>query len=47
VKSVKDQWRLIIKPLKKNKDEYIPCNIDEIADAVEVILVQKVSKHYE
>ena len=38
VKSRREQWRIIIQPLDKDKKPYVPCNIDEIAE---------VSKHYE
>lgn len=47
VKSRKDAWRIIIRPLDENKKPYDPCNIDEIASVVEIVEIREVSKHYE
>ena len=47
VKTSKEPWRIIIRPLKSDKNPYVPCSIDEIADEVKVIEVSEVSKHYE
>lgn len=47
VKTRKDPWRIILRPLDDNKDPYDPCNIDEIANIVEIVEIREVSKHYE
>ena len=47
VKTRRDPWRLILQPLKENEEGYIFCKIDEIADAVKIVGVREVSKHYE
>lgn len=47
VSSRKDKWRIILCPLDENENEYIPCNIDEIAGIVKIIEVEEVSPHYE
>lgn len=47
VKSRKDKWRIILCPLDENGNEFIPCNIDEIADNVKIIEIEEVSPHYE
>ena len=47
VKSRREQWRIILQPLDKNKKPYIPCNIDEIAGIVKIVEIAEVSKHYE
>ena len=40
-------WRLIAQPLDNNKEPFNPCNIDEIADVIEIVGVVEVSNHYE
>jgi len=47
VKSRREQWRIILQPLDKNKKPYVPCNIDEIAGIVKIVEITEVSKHYE
>lgn len=47
VKSPKEPWRIILQPLKEDKNVYKPCHIDEIANIVTIIEVTEVSKHYE
>ena len=47
VKSRKDPWRIILRPLDDNKEPFDPCNIDEIASVVEIVEIEEVSKHYE
>ncbi len=47
IKSKARAWRLILRPLDNNKKPFDPCNIDEIADIVEIIEIKEVSKHYE
>ncbi|MBQ3366927.1 MAG: hypothetical protein IJG43_09640 [Acidaminococcaceae bacterium] len=47
VKSRSDPWRIILRPLDSNKNPFVPCHIDEIADYVEVVEIREVSKHYE
>ena len=46
VKSRKEQWRIIIEPLDENKEPYVPCNIDVIAESVRIVKIEEVSKHY-
>ena len=46
VKTVREQWRIILRPLDKDGKPYDPCNIDEIASQVRTIEVMEVSKHY-
>ena len=40
-------WRSIVQPLDGNKEPFNPCNIDEIADVVEIVGIMEVSNHYE
>ena len=47
VKSRKDPWRIILRPLDDNKEPFDTCNIDEIASVVEIVEIEEVSKHYE
>lgn len=47
VKSRREQWRIILKPLDENKEPYNPCNIDEIAKNVRIVEITEVSRHYE
>lgn len=47
VKSRKDKWRIILRPLDNEGNVFAPCNIDEIADTVEIIEIKEVSAHYE
>ena len=47
VRTIRDPWRLILRPLDKNKKPLIPCHIDEIAEYVEIVEIREVSKHYE
>ena len=47
VKSHRDQWRIILQPLDENTEPYVAPNIDEIAQAVKVVEIMEVSKHYE
>ena len=47
IKSRANPWRLIIRPLDENKQPFEPCNIDEIAEIVEIVGIVEVSKHYE
>ena len=47
VKGRTDPWRIIVQPLDKDGNEFIPCNIDEIASSVKIIKILEVSKHYE
>lgn len=46
VKSRREQWRIIIRPLNEDREPYIPCNIDEIAEIVRIIEISEVSRHY-
>jgi proteic killer suppression protein len=47
VRTKRDPWRLILRPLDKNKKPFIPCHIDEIAEFVEIVEIREVSNHYE
>lgn len=47
VKSIREQWRIILQPLDENKKPYNPCNIDKIAGIVKIVEIAEVSKHYE
>lgn len=40
-------WRIILRPLNDDKRPFDPCNIDEIANVVEIVEIEEVSKHYE
>jgi plasmid maintenance system killer protein len=46
VKSRREQWRIILEPLDENKEPYVPCNIDVIAESVRIVKIEEVSKHY-
>ena len=47
VKSRREKWRIILEPLDENKEPYIPCKIDQIAESVRIVEITEVSKHYE
>lgn len=47
VKTRRDAWRIILRPLDENKKAFNPCNIDEIAGIVEIVEIKEVSNHYE
>lgn len=47
VKTKKEKWRIILQPLDEKENSYNPCNIDQIANAVQIIKIMEVSKHYE
>ena len=47
MKSRSEQWRIIIQPLDKNDNPYDPCNIDELSEVIECVMIREVSKHYE
>lgn len=47
VKTRKDKWRIIIELLDDDKNPFVPCNIDVIANYVKVVEVKEVSNHYE
>ena len=47
VKTIREPWRIILQPLNENKQPYVPCNIDEIADSVRIVEIMEVSNHYE
>ena len=40
-------YRLILEPLDGQLKRFEPCNIDEIVETVEIVLILEVSKHYE
>lgn len=47
VKTKRDPWRLILRPLDNDKKPFKPCYIDQIAQFVEIVEIAEVSKHYE
>lgn len=47
VKTRKEPWRIILQPLDKEGNPFIPCNIDEISGTVRIVEIREVSKHYE
>lgn len=47
VKTRRDPWRMLLRPLDENGKPFVPCNIDEIAGIVEIVRIEEVSKHYE
>lgn len=47
VKTKRENWRIILRPLDENKERFDPCNIDEIASYVEIVEITEVSNHYE
>ena len=47
VKTRRDPWRVILRPLDEEGKQFEPCNIDEIAGIVEIVRIEEVSKHYE
>ena len=47
VKTRKEKWRLILRPLDDNEEVYDPCHIDEIAGVVKIVEIREVSAHYE
>jgi hypothetical protein len=46
VKSVREPWRVILRPLDESECPYEPCHIDEIAGQVKAIEIKEVSRHY-
>ena len=47
VKTKREPWRLILRPLDNDKKPFEPCHIDEIAQIIEIVEIAEVSKHYE
>ena len=47
VKTRRDPWRIILRPLDEDGKQFDPCNIDEIAGIVEIVRIEEVSRHYE
>ena len=47
VKTRRDPWRIILRPLDEDGERFDPCNIDEIAGIVEIVRIEEVSRHYE
>ncbi len=47
VKTHKDPWRIILRPMKEAGNPYENENIDEIADSVRCVEIYEVSRHYE
>ena len=47
VKTRRDPWRIILRPLDEDGRQFDPCNIDEIASTVEIVRIEEVSRHYE
>ena len=42
VKTRYDSWRIILRPLDDNKNEYNPCDIDKIANICKIIEIMEV-----
>lgn len=47
VKTRKEAWRIILRPLDADQKPYNPCNIDEVASVSSHVEILEVSKHYE
>lgn len=47
VKTRRDPWRVILRPLDEDGEQFEPCNIDEVAGIVEIVRIEEVSNHYE
>ena len=47
VKTIRDEWRIILQPLNENHEPFVPCNIDEVAKYVRIVEIREVSNHYE
>ncbi|MBQ8693912.1 MAG: type II toxin-antitoxin system RelE/ParE family toxin [Synergistaceae bacterium] len=47
VKSRRDKWRIILRPLDKDEKVFDPLHIDKIASIVQIIEIKEVSAHYE
>lgn len=47
VKGRSNPWRLILQPLDDSHEPLEATNIDEVASAVKVVMIEQVSKHYE
>ena len=47
LKTPKEPWRIILRPLDDEKQPYVPCDIDKIADVVQIVEIKEISKHYE
>lgn len=47
VKTKKEPWRIILRPMKEKGQAYDSFNVDELADKVEIVEIREVSNHYE
>lgn len=47
VKTRRDGWRIILRPLNEDEKEFIPCEIDKISKIVKKVEIMEVSNHYE
>ena len=47
VKTKKEPWRIILRPMRENGQAYDSFNVDELADKVEFVEIREVSNHYE
>lgn len=47
VKTIRDKWRVILRPLDEDGKSFEPCRIDEIAMIVRTVEIKEVSAHYE
>lgn len=47
VKTRRDAWRIILRPLDEKKEPYEDQGIDQIVEIVEIVEITEVSKHYE
>lgn len=47
VKTKKEPWRIILRPMKEKGQAYDSFSVDELADKVEIVEIREVSNHYE
>ena len=47
VKSRRDKWRIILRPLDEEEKVFDPLHIDKIASIVQIVEIKEVSAHYE
>ena len=47
VKTKKEPWRIILRPMKEKGQAFNSFSVDELADKVEIVEIREVSNHYE
>ncbi len=47
VKTRREPWRIILRPMREKGQAFDTFNVDELADKVEIVEIREVSKHYE